>query len=98
MNHFVVAAHKVDGFFIVTHFEVVTKVRTKLKRLLKRGDALDRFGRTPSDFEEIGFLHVNSSRLEERSSLERLFSGVEADDKGSVASEGNGVKHLDVDI
>src|ERR1035437_7748421 len=50
MNHLVAAAHRIDGFFIVTHFEVVTKFRRKLKHLLERGDVLDRFGRTASDF------------------------------------------------
>jgi hypothetical protein len=81
---------------MVTHFEVVTKSPKELKRLLGRGSVLDSFGRTPSDSEIIGSLHVNSSR-EERSSLGR-FSGVETNDKESVASEEAGVKCLDVDI
>ena len=96
LNHLVVAANRDNGFFMVTHFEVVTKSPKNLKRLLGRGSVLDRFGRTPSDFEEIGSLHVNSSR-EERSSLGR-FSGVEMIDKESIASEEAGVKRRDADI
>ena len=84
LNHLVVAANRNNGFYIVTHFEVVTKSPKELKRLLKRGDVLDRFGRTPSDFKEIGSLHVNSS-CEERSSLGR-FSGVETIDRSGVPS------------
>src|ERR1035437_9393147 len=58
---------------------VKNKKVENLKHLLRRGDVLDSFGRTPSDFKEVGSLHVNSS-CEERSSLER-FSGVETNDR-----------------
>jgi hypothetical protein len=64
---------------------VNNKEANKLKRLLKREDVLDRFGRTPSDFEEIGSLHVNSF-YKKQSSLER-FSGVETNDRRGVPSE-----------
>jgi hypothetical protein len=85
-NYFIAGAKRDNGFFMVTHFEVITKFPRKLKHLLKRGDVLDHSGRTPSDSEIIGSLHVNSSK-EERSSLERLFSGVETIDRSGVPSE-----------
>jgi hypothetical protein len=95
-NYLVIGANRDNGFFVVTHFEVVTRFEEKLKRLLKRGDVLDRFGRTPSGFKKTSSLHINPS-CEERSSLER-FSGVETIDKKSIASEGDEVKYQDVDI
>jgi len=85
-NYLIAGAKRDNGFFMVTHFEVITKFPRKLKHLLKRGDVLDHSGRTPSDSEIIGSLHVNSSK-EERSSLERLFSGVETIDRSGVPSE-----------
>src|ERR1035437_8930234 len=38
-RYLVIGANRDNGFFMVTHFEVVTKFEDKLKRLLKRGDA-----------------------------------------------------------
>jgi hypothetical protein len=84
-NYLIAGAKRDNGFFMVTHFEVITKFPRKLKHLLKRGDVLDHSGRTPSDSEIIGSLHVNSSK-EKRSSLERLFSGVEMSERSGVPS------------
>jgi hypothetical protein len=91
-NYLVIGANRDDWFFVVTHFEVVTRFEEKLKRLLKRGDVLDRFGRTPSGFEKTSSLHINSS-CEERSSLER-FSGVETIDRSGVPSEAPSISSI----
>jgi hypothetical protein len=91
-NYLIVGANRDNGFFMVTHFEVIPRSQEELKRLLKRGDVLNRFGGTPS--EKSDSPHINPS-CEERSSLGR-FSGVETNDKKSIASEDNGVKQLDV--
>jgi hypothetical protein len=42
-----IGANKDNGYFIVTHYENIVDKSQKLKNLLKKGDALDRFGRTP---------------------------------------------------
>jgi hypothetical protein len=41
-NYLVIAAHRDNGFFIVTHFETESKNGNNLKRLLKRGNVLNR--------------------------------------------------------
>lgn len=47
-NFLVIGANRDNGYFIVTHFEYVSKTGKELKNLLKkRGDVLDRLGRTP---------------------------------------------------
>jgi len=41
-NYLLIAAIRINGFFILTHFETETKGDTNLKRLLGRGDVLSR--------------------------------------------------------
>lgn len=47
-NFFLIGARRINGYFILTHFEVIAKNGNELKNLLRRGDVLDRSGRTPS--------------------------------------------------
>lgn len=61
-NYLIVGANRDNGFFMVTHFEVIPRSQEELKRLLKRGDVLVRFGGTPS--EKSDSPHINSSKEE----------------------------------
>jgi hypothetical protein len=48
-NYLVLAANRENGFYIVTHYEVVSdKINNRLKNLLNRGSLLDRSG-VPSE-------------------------------------------------
>jgi hypothetical protein len=47
-NFFIIGASRVNGYYMITYFEVIAKNEKKLKNLLLKGDFLDRFGRTPS--------------------------------------------------
>lgn len=47
-NFLLIAARRANGYFMLTHFEIISKNGNELKNLLKRGDVLDRSGRTPS--------------------------------------------------
>lgn len=41
-NYLIIAANRENGFFVVTHFETESKNSNNLKRLLKRGNVLNR--------------------------------------------------------
>ncbi len=41
-NYLLIAATRINGFFVLTHFETETKGNINLKRLLKRGNAISR--------------------------------------------------------
>lgn len=41
-NYLLIAAIRINGFFVLTHFETETKGDINLKRLLKRGNAVSR--------------------------------------------------------
>jgi hypothetical protein len=47
-NFLVLGANRDNGFYMVTHYEHHSKSDNELKNLLRKGDALDRSGRTPS--------------------------------------------------
>jgi hypothetical protein len=47
-NFLTIGANKVNGYYMVTHFETISKNHHELKNLLLTGDVLDKFGRTPS--------------------------------------------------
>ncbi len=47
-NFLLIGAIRDNGFFMLTHFETIVVTGNELKNLLKRGDALDRSGRTAS--------------------------------------------------
>ncbi len=54
---FLIGANRVNGYFMVTYFEMGSKKGNQLKNLLGRGDTLDRSGRTPSA--KADSLHVS---------------------------------------
>jgi hypothetical protein len=47
-NFLTIGANKVNGYYVVTHFETISKNSNELKNLLSKGDVIDKFGRTPS--------------------------------------------------
>jgi hypothetical protein len=43
-NYLVIGANRDNGYFLVTHYEVIADAGNELKSLLGRGDSLDKYG------------------------------------------------------